>query len=261
MTRVSILLLSTALMAGPALAADMDLPPTDPFVPEPIAPIQPVRDWTGFYVGIHGGGVFNPGDPGVLEFDGGSPNPAVAAAFGDNYDGAFDSGLTGGVSAGMDFQSGAFVFGGVVDLSLVDVGDRQSAYSATPAYYTQLRDLDFLATVRARAGFLATEDILVYGTGGVALGDVQHSFQTDTGFDVETSGGEDWDLGYTVGAGVETRVSDNMTVGVEYLYTNLGSSDYSATISGGPFGAGTTATGTDADFDFHTVRGTLRFSF
>jgi outer membrane immunogenic protein len=81
-----------------------------------------------------------------------------------------------------------------------------------------------LGTARGRLGF-AFGDALLYATGGAAAGEVVHSF---TEFRVTT--GETRNLtdsptkiGWVVGAGVEYRVWGNVSVGVEYLHVDLGS--------------------------------------
>jgi outer membrane immunogenic protein len=222
------------------------------------APMAPVADWTGFYVGGQLGGVFgSTGTFGLSPF-----TPALQGAFSPGFSGEFDNGLIGGVHVGYDQQFGNIVVGGILDISATDVEDRQNGFSTTPARYTVTRDLDYLATLRARVGYALDGGFLIYGTGGLAYGDVNFSYeQPGSGAVTTVSGDQNNNFGYTVGAGVEALVTDSISVGLEYLYTDLGKNDFNATLTGGPFGAGTQGFGTDRRFDFHTVQAKVSFRF
>lgn len=255
-----------AILSFPAFAADavMDVEPQPP-----MAEIVPVGDWTGFYAGVQIGGAFG-GDSGVINL---SPfTPGLQTAFAPGFSGDFDNGVIGGVHVGYDWQFGQIVVGGILDLTGTDIGDVQQGRSITPATYTIERDLDYLATLRARIGYTVTPSILAYATGGIAYGKVDFSYsQPGSGAAFNTSGGQDNDIGYTVGAGVEAKVTQKISLGLEYLYTNLGGNDFRANLVNGPFGgptgapgsnpAGTTLTGSDGDFDFHTVQLKLSYRF
>jgi outer membrane immunogenic protein len=107
----------------------------------------------------------------------------------------------------------------------------------------------------------------------VAFGEVEESFVSDTGAIVATRGGDGMDVGYAVGAGVEAMVTERVSVGIEYLYTDLGDSDYTVNLSGaagtGPGnafsnparGPSTDAQGSDRDFDFSTVSVKVSYRF
>jgi outer membrane immunogenic protein len=251
-----ILTASILAAAAPAFAADAVMY-NDP-APAAAAPMAAAPNWSGFYVGGQLGGVF--GETGTFGL---SPfTPALQTAFAPGFSGDFDSGLIGGVHAGYDIQSGNFVFGGIIDISATDVSDTQNGFSVTPARYTVTRELDYLATLRGRIGYAIGSSFLVYGTAGLAYGEVDFSYeQPGSGATTTTSGGQDDDFGYTVGAGVEAMVTSNISVGLEYLYTDLGDNDFNANLVGGPFGAGTTGFGTDRSFDFHTVQAKVSFRF
>ena len=72
------------------------------------------------------------------------------------------------------------------------------------------------STIRGRVGY-AYDRFLLYGTGGVAFGDVK-------GFGSSTT-----KVGWTVGAGVEAALTSNVTARLEYRHTDLGT----ATFGGG----------------------------
>jgi outer membrane immunogenic protein len=94
--------------------------------------------------------------------------------------------------------------------------------------------LDWFGTVRGRAGILVTPTVLLYGTGGLAYGDVKTGGSV-TGnnvlgvpITVAFPGTSSVRTGWTAGAGVEGQISGNWTAKLEYLYMDLG------TVSAGP---------------------------
>ena len=83
-------------------------------------------------------------------------------------------------------------------------------------------------------------------------------------FTTTTRGGQDNNFGYAVGAGIETRVTSNISVGLEYLYVNMGGNDFEAELTGGPFSAvetSTIASGSDNDFDFNVIQAKVSYRF
>jgi outer membrane immunogenic protein len=276
MKRFAILFATTAFVT-PAIAADV-------VYEEPPAPVAVMAapTWTGFYIGVQGGGAFNPEDPdslGIASTFGnatniGIPNTAggsINGAFGGNFSSEFDESFVGGAHVGYDYQMDNFVLGGVIDINALDIAQKQSAFSNTPAFYTAERSLDFLATARLRAGLAVTPTALAYVTGGVAYGEVDYSFTSNSpaitaAFPARAFEDED-DFGYTVGAGMEVMVTENVSFGAEYLYTNLGGDSFT-TLNGGPFdgngtglGTGATSFSSNDDFDFHTVTAKLSYRF
>ena len=92
--------------------------------------------------------------------------------------------------------------------------------------------LSWLGTTRARVGFVATPDnrLMIYATGGVAYGGGSSNFSA---FDAAT--GAFWSgspsstrVGWTIGGGVEYAVTNNITIKGEYLYADLGSSNFTS---------------------------------
>jgi outer membrane immunogenic protein len=267
MKKLVAVLAASAVLTPAAFAADFLMP----VEPAPYVAPMTVSDWTGFYVGVFGGAAFNPATPGVIEIDedlDGDFDEALAGpllgAFGPNFNGANDAGALAGIEVGYDWQMDKFVVGGIIDIAYADYDDRQQAFSATPASYSADRDLDMLATVRVRGGYLVTDDLLAYVHGGLAVGDVGYSFNSTNPNGV-SRGGADMDVGYQVGAGLEARVTENVSVGIEYAYTNLGGDDFTTRFDNGPFAAvnpeGADLRGTDDIFDFHTVKASVKYRF
>ena len=256
--------------AGHAFAADViyDAPPA----PAPIAMAPVSSGWTGLYVGIQGGGAFNPSDPDDVNLQTNGfafSGSAIETAFGDNFDSSFESSFAGGAHIGYDYQMGNIVLGAVADINALDISETTSGFSSTPAFYTGTRSLDYLATARLRAGYLVTPTTLAYATGGLAYGKVDYGFSTNSpavaapNLAAIVNEDED-DFGYTVGAGMEVMFTDSLSFGAEYLYTNLGGGDSFTRLSGGPFGGGvggSTDFESQGDFDFHTVTAKISYKF
>ena len=248
-------------------------------------------DWRGFYVGGHAGYAFQPDDDGEsVLFDtnlDAVSGDTVRTAAGAN---AFSPGFCGGraktptpsggcaddkdagdygLRAGYDWRFGDWVLGALGEIAFSDIDDSVSAFSTTPARYTMTRELNWVAAVRARAGY-AFDDVLLYGTGGFAWADVDHRFSTSNVVNTFTQTGDDDVSGYQLGAGVEWALSPHWRIGAEYLYTSLEDDDYTVR-SGGPApatnpfilvnSAGTDFTRSDEDFEFNSVRLTLAYRF
>ncbi|MDB5562549.1 MAG: porin family protein [Hyphomicrobiales bacterium] len=227
---------SFALFAGPAFAADLPM----------LAPSAPMAvtssyDWTGPYVGA------------VVGYGQGTVSIATPPSFILSRSDTFDvSGLMGGLTAGYNYQVDSFVLGIEGDISWS--GERGTGHpldaSATPAVPSE--SLDWLGTLRARAG-VAADRFLIYGTAGVAFGGLSGSVTnvTTPGDTRNVSGTQ---AGWTAGIGAEYALADNITIKAEYLYVDLGTKSYVATgpILDFPF---------DNHFATHIVRAGLNFKF
>jgi len=177
--------------AHSATAADLSLAP---LYKAPPAPVTPAYDWSGFYLGINGGG-------------GWGNSSWSSPATGINLLG----GQVGG-TAGYSVQLGKAVFGleGDVDWSTFS-GGGTSAGCVTGCNTNDT----WLATVRGRVGY-AFDRVLPYVTGGLAVGDIRAS---QAGF----GSGSATNPGWTLGAGLEVALPGNWTAKAEYLRVELGS--------------------------------------
>ncbi len=197
-----LLLVSTgvlALCAGITSASAADLPARTA-VPAYKAPVMsPYYNWSGFYLGINGGGGW-----GRSSFDG---FPATG-----NFN--VSGGLVGG-TAGANWQMGQMVFGleGDADWS----GVKGSAACGVGGVLTCSTSTSWLGTVRGRVGY-AFDRLLPYVTGGLAVGDIKASV---TGF----PGASSTQAGWTVGGGIEYGIAGPWSAKLEYLYVDLGSSN------------------------------------
>jgi outer membrane immunogenic protein len=247
-----------ALIAGRALAADIG-------VPLQAVPVIPVS-WNGFYLGVNAGVTWSKTNhisvntTTATTLDGGGPilisdaGPAATSASADlalQYRGAF----IGGAQAGYNWQISSVVAGLEADIQGV-VGSEASVDGAifvgpvsgttgTPDITTfhASRRLDYFATVRGRLGYLVWPSVLVYGTGGLAAGNVSGSVGFSTANSAYLANGRSavWGIsntysearaGWVAGGGVEWMFTPRLTLKAEYLYYDLGT----ATAPIGPSG-------------------------
>ena len=210
-----LLLAATGLIvfvAAPALAADISMPVKAPFMPPP-----PVFSWTGFYLGVNVGGTWMDNDASYSQ----------AFVTGPNAVNLQSSGIIGGGQIGANWQTGMFVLGVEADIDGRHLNDAAtiSPFVAAPTSQVTLAQTEnWVGTVRGRVG-IAQGQVLFYGTGGLAFGDVQHSYtQFVTTNPAQTLGASDsrTATGWAAGGGIEWAFWNNMTLGVEYLHVDLG---------------------------------------
>ncbi|WP_170937194.1 MULTISPECIES: outer membrane beta-barrel protein [Rhodomicrobium] len=172
----------------------------------------PAITWAGFYAGVYAGATL--GD----RFD---------ASEGDFHSGVdIDESFTGGGQIGYNWQQGNVVYGIEGQIGLID--DELNGEDLS----------DYLASVRGRLGY-AIDKNLVYGTAGVAF--LGASDEAADLLDDDTS------IGFVVGGGIERKITENLSFGVESLYYN--------------FSSDSAENGVDIDRDFFTVQARLNFQF
>src|SRR5262249_4005262 len=98
---------------------------------------------------------------------------------------------------------------------------------STPAFdSTSVKNKDDFS-LRLRAGFLVTPDILVYGTGGLAFQRVEATLICNGAtspaclFSHSQTDGS-WRPGWTAGGGVEWKLAQNWLLRGEYRYSDFG---------------------------------------
>jgi outer membrane immunogenic protein len=128
------------------------------------------------------------------------------------------SGFVGGVQAGYNWKfspSDPWVFGLEGDIQATGADDTFAPWKFSNPWF---------GTVRGRAGYLFNNLLLVYGTGGLAFGELR----------AETFGLSEshTNAGWTAGVGAEFGFAQNWSAKVEYLYVDL--SDSRFTITGVP---------------------------
>ncbi|WP_280953003.1 outer membrane protein [Mangrovicella endophytica] len=214
--------MSIALAAVASAASAADMIETAP---------APSYDWSGFYVGVNGGYAWGDAD-------------FAFASAGSESNTDLTGGFIGG-TIGYNYQIQSFLIGieGDFDWYGLDGSD-----SCPNDFFDCDVDVDWLGTVRARAGY-AFDNLLVFATGGLAVANVD----ADTPPFAE---GEDFDdtyVGYTVGGGLEIGITQDWSIKAEYAYVDLGSE----TADAGELDPGET----DVDIDFHTVKFGVNYRF
>ncbi len=172
---------------------------------------------------------------------------------------------------GFDKQYGSWVLGALGEFGTSNIKDYQTAYSVTPAAYVFTRELNWEASIRARAGYTPNDTTLFYGTFGPSYADIDNSYrQTQTTNPFSTRGkSKQW--GINAGGGVEQRIG-NFTMGLEYMYHQYKEDDFRVRLTGAagtPFTNGTnggTVNGTDfrrsdPQFRWHSIRATVGYRF
>ena len=257
------LILSTAVLAllgiGNVSAADLPEKAT-PF----IAP-APGFSWTGCYVGGNAGGVndrtrYHKGYDGAKGLPAASfaqVDPGALAAFTayETYDLSGNHGaFTGGVQAGCNYQTGNWVVGIEGDFNGT-TSNHSTVTSIAPMIFfappgslllgigdingrtdTIANRLNWLSTVRGRVGWApaGADRLLLYATGGLALGDLSSSTTTVgpsslvpavAGF-TYSGAGSGVKAGFVVGAGLEYAFAKNWSAKAEYLYVQLANLSY-----------------------------------
>ncbi|MDT7527976.1 outer membrane beta-barrel protein [Sphingopyxis sp. SE2] len=171
---------------------------------------------------------------------------------------------------GYDKRMGNFVLGAVVEGGHSVARDSVSGFSTTPASYTMSREADYQANARLRAGYTPGGGALFYVTGGGAYARLDNKFVTSNTANSFDDNGKTNAWGYTVGGGAEVMVTNNIGLGLEYLYTDVKDKDYVVNVGAGtapatnPFllnGGGTDIRRSDPNFQTHSVRGTLSYRF
>ena len=122
------------------------------------------------------------------------------------------SGFTGGVQGGFNWQSSNIVFGLEGDLQFTNADDTFAPWKFSNPWF---------GTVRGRVGY-AMNDLLFYGTGGFAFGQLKGQTSLLT---TESHTGAGW----TLGAGVEYAFAPKISAKVEYLYVSLPENNFAIT--------------------------------
>ncbi|WP_174800755.1 outer membrane protein [Martelella limonii] len=179
--------LAAMVGAGAAQAADAIV--STPYEPSPVSYAPPVqaKNWAGFYVG------------GAANWDWGTFN-----------EGDFDAdGWGGTLFGGYNMQSGSIVYGVEADLA--------TSSQSEVVFPNVKMEQGINGSLRGRVGF-AMDPVLLYGTAGLAGSKL-------TG---KQTGAEDTQMGWgwTVGAGAEAMLTQNISARVEYRYTDYGKQDF-----------------------------------
>jgi outer membrane immunogenic protein len=281
MNRLLLRSLVLFVLASSAQAADMPVK----------APLPPASNWTGFYFGANVGGGwgkqsvnYTPNDPNSAELftaanGGGPPSTSFSS-----------SGALGGLQAGYNWQADRnWLVGVETDFDWSGMkGSGLSSYLVFPTslMLPAVSPIDeqtlWFGTVRGRFGYLPTQNLLGYFTGGFAYGRIQHTgsyintsatpfgvgagAQCNSNVPCFAGSSSSTAVGWTVGGGLEYALSQRVSIKAEYLYVNLGATSLTETALGLPFGIapGSPLSSLNANFDrtnFNVVRVGSNFRF
>jgi outer membrane immunogenic protein len=214
-----ILAAASALISAPVLAADIGrMPVMGPAVS------TPSYNWSGFYLGVQGGGAVGDLDWAyVTGLPGGSSAPLLGGTAANHT----TSGGLIGAALGYNWQAGTWVFGLEGDFAWASITG--TATCPNPAFDCQSK-LGSFTTARGRIGW-SWGPGMIYGTGGGAFGD-QHIRTVDiagvatppTG--TPRNGSSEFTVGWTAGVGIEFAFAPNWSAKAEALYFDLGTDRY-----------------------------------
>jgi outer membrane immunogenic protein len=206
-----------AFLAGPTMAADMPLK-------APVAPPVAVYNWTGIYVGGHGGYAWTDKD----WFDPAGNELASYTA----------RDFVGGGQIGFNWQTGSWVFGAEAQASWGKIRkgvlwtnpdtDPWTDPDTDPVVGGPVltkrigTTVEHLGTVAARVGY-AFDRVLVFGKGGAAWAhDIYRAFNANGTVEKEIASASDTRWGWMAGGGVEYAFAGNWSAKVEFDYLDFG---------------------------------------
>ena len=290
--RTIAILVGALSLSGSAFAADMAT--KMPVKAPPAA--SPVHSWTGFYGGFDGG--YGWGGGGVAF----TPNDVLANDV--TCGGAFGSGSTcppptsvgitgafGGLQVGYNWQFNQSTLIGI-ETDLDSARIRGAGTSSFPLFaatapgtssFAPQQDVDWFGTLRARLGWLPSDNLLLYATGGFAYGHVDDNVALDVnpGIGGAATGGFGFSCtspgvncfsgstsrtvtGWTAGSGLEYALAADISVKAEYLYVRLGGQAVNVAASTATLNPALMPSSFTAAFDkayFQVIRVGLNFRF
>jgi outer membrane immunogenic protein len=229
MRKILLTIAMSILAAGSASAADIA---ARPYTKAP--PMVQVYNWTGFYIGGDVGGVSQRDSGDSNFFQTGDPlNPLALSSSSSSFIGGGHIGYNWqfaptwvlGIEADAQGLNAKNSFCRGLDSNLTGCTDTGRGFATVES------ETKWLATVRGRLGW-TFDRLMVYGTGGVAFGEVDTNVGfnclvagcANSGFQIATSGSaSDTRTGWVAGAGVEWAFAGNWMVRAEYLHVDLGS--------------------------------------
>ena len=232
-----------ALVLGTTAGSAADLP-MKVKAPPPIA----IYDWTGFYVGIAGGGSL-----------GTSNHIDRATGLGDTIGYNVKGGLVGG-TLGYNWQMSNFVFGLEGDISWV--GEYGSHFDdglagaapippSTISPFQSFTKETWLGTARGRLGY-AVNNLLFYGTGGYAAAGVEAGVK-NSATNALIASSTSTRSGWTAGGGLEWGFAPNWSAKFEWLYMKFESKPFITNLAEGPRSS--------VPLDDHVVRAGINYRF
>ena len=248
MKRVALLGSALVMLAAgcPVLAADMPLkaPP----------PVVDPWTWTGVYAGANGGYSWGRADTDYRQTSqtiGTITTTTLGGAIIDvttiagpvttffANDKANMDGWLGGIQVGHNWQFNQWLVGLEGDFQITDQRggstfcDIAGCGLGSSVAITDFH-LDWFSTIRGRAGWIWDNRLLLYATGGLAIGHVTSEYNLAVNGLAPNAAfrSRDIQFGYAVGGGGEYRFTPRWSFKLEYLFMDLGSVDAALSTSG-----------------------------
>lgn len=240
------ILLSAAFItaaAAPAFAAD--IPMQAPIVAPVVAPAM---TWTGFYIGLDGGGTWGklqithspivPAPGLAFPVDAAALTSATSPdlklhgwTFGGHigYNWQFATNWLAGLEADMSYfrlrssSSGTFPFPST--LAGGALGPPTLTFNAATSFST-----DWLFTIRPRLGVVLGDSLLAYATGGLAVTNEKVTQSVAAVMGTINAAIDETRVGWVVGGGLEYALSRNWSIRAEYLHLDFGTASGSGNI-------------------------------
>lgn len=205
-----------AAAAGITVAVAMSVMPAGTLAgDEPLSGKRPYinrQAWDGLYAGVQGGYSWGSVEADALWGPGGA-----AESFSYTPEGAM-----GGVHLGLNKRFANVVLGLEADFEFSDL-DGSGEGSVNALHQT---DIDWMGSLRARIG-VTSDQTLLYLTGGLAFAHADTSqTQLVPRSAIPFSAYDDTMTGWTAGAGVEHLITRDVTLRLEYRYTDFGKSTH-----------------------------------
>lgn len=208
--------IAAGALSSTAWAADLS---ARTYTKAPAVVASPVYDWSGFYVGLNGGGGSSRNCWDLTANNGVALVPAPR-------EGCHDAtgGLVGG-QIGYRWQSAGWVFGVEAQGDWADLKGSSASATAIIPFNNQTK-IDGIGLFTAHVGY-AWSNILLYVKGGAAVTDNKYSdvFTVNNAFGnagttFNSAGDTRW--GGSVGAGVELGFAQNWSIAFEYDHLFMG---------------------------------------
>jgi outer membrane immunogenic protein len=250
MKRVLLGAVSLVAIGDSALAADL---PARTYVPTKApAIVSPAYDWSGFYIGVDGGGGWNRNCWSNTSFFGVPVSPSASEGCGTA------SGGTVGGQVGYRWQVSPWVFGVEAQGNWADFTGSNTSNQVFPTITNQTKT-DAFGLFTGQVGY-ALNNTLFYLKGGAAVTDNKYSSWSQVTGNELSTGGNDTRWGGVVGIGFEYGFAPNWSAGLEYDHLFMGTDNVTFTgVAPGNLGVNTRNEDISGDIDLVTARINYRF--
>ena len=213
---INVLRAGVSYKFGPQVAA---APSTPLYTKAPPLPAPTQQIWAGFYIGAHGGYGWKNNDFSVSDID----VPVT---------GIDSRGFVAGGQAGNNWQYGRVVGGVEVDGSATGIQGTSAPAIGGVATETLSDKVKYLGTIRGRLGWTPLNNVLLYGTGGLAWERAHRKSVENSQFDNTIDETARDHFGWAAGAGAEFMLGSSNWIGrLEYLHYDFGQVESSFTFT------------------------------